>query len=95
MWFDWDPEKAAKNRKKHKVSFEMACTVFQDPLHLSVLDPDSNAEERWITVGKAANQDTLIVVHVQRFYSEGEDVIRIISARYATRKEKQEYEEGI
>ena len=94
MLFSWDPDKAEANIKKHGISFEMAQTVFDDPLHLSTLDVKRHGEERWITVGMAVNMSVLIVVHT--YYSEKEnEIIRIISARSATRKEKKQYEEGI
>jgi uncharacterized DUF497 family protein len=95
MLFEWDRIKAFKNLKKHRVSFEIASTIFNDPLHLSVIDPDVNNEDRWVTIGCSANQETLVVVHTERYQSESGEVIRIISARRATRKEKAEYEEGI
>ncbi len=95
MLFDWDPHKAIKNRKKHGISFEMASTVFGDPLHLSIPDPESREEERWITVGRSADENTLVVVHTDRIRTEDGEVLRIISARRATRREKEEYEEGI
>jgi uncharacterized DUF497 family protein len=95
MKFDWDPVKAGSNLKKHKVPFELASTVFEDPLHLSIPDPDFKGEERWVTIGVAANTKLLVVVHTERL-AEGEiEVIRIISARAATRKERKAYEEGI
>lgn len=94
MLFGWDPEKSEKNIKKHKISFELAATVFDDPLHLSVLDHKSHHEKRWITIGHAATGTTIVVVHI---YKElrGLEIIRIISARHATRKETKQYEEGI
>lgn len=94
MWFEWDAKKADKNLRKHGVSFDLAVTVFNDRLHLSIPDLSSRQEERWITVGMAADQKTLIVVHT---YAEqpGDEVVRIISARKATKKEKEDYEEGI
>ncbi len=49
--FEWDPEKAASNLKKHGVSFEDAAEIFSDPLHLSILDEADESEERWITLG--------------------------------------------
>ncbi len=94
MKIEWNTQKAQINLKKHGVSFEMAMTVFSDPMHLSVLDFSSQDENRWITIGHASDQKTLIVVHLYFEFSE-EDVIRIISARKATKKEKREYEEGI
>jgi len=95
MKFDWDPAKAEENLKKHKVSFEVATTVFDDLLHLSIEDPDSRREKRWVTIGFASTHKTLVVVHTDRLDVDGTEVIRIISARKATRKEKTVYEEGI
>lgn len=95
MWFEWDAKKAEKNLKKHGVSFDLAVTVFNDRLHLSIPDRASTQEERWITVGMAADQKTLVVVHTYKEYSSGDEMVRIISARTATKKEKEDYEEGI
>lgn len=95
MLFVWDPEKAEQNIKKHRVSFEMAQTIFDDPLHLSILDSKSHGEERWVTIGKSAAIKTLVVVHAYKTPKGGLEIIRIISARKATRKEKKQYEEGI
>lgn len=94
MLFIWDRDKAESNLRKHSISFDLAVTVFDDPLHLSVLDGKEHGEQRWVTVGLAADRQTLLAVHL---YSETgeEELIRIISARKATRKEKKQYEEGI
>jgi uncharacterized DUF497 family protein len=92
--FDWDPLKAELNWKKHGVSFELASTVFDDPIHLSVPDPD-HREARWITIGSAVNAQILVVVSTDRINMMGEEVIRLISARKATRKERKSYAEGI
>jgi uncharacterized protein len=92
MRFEWDPQKAAANQRKHKVSFEVACTVFGDPLAVTIPDDrHSKDEERWITLGQAGSSGMLLVVcHVYRDGSD-EEVIRIISARKATPKEKRQY----
>lgn len=95
MLFFWDPTKDDANVRKHGVSFELAQTVFDDPLHLSVPDGKTTTEERWITLGLAADRRTLVVVHTYREQRSGEEVVRIISARPATRQEKKQYEEGI
>lgn len=92
--FDWDPLKAELNWKKHGVSFELASTVFDDPIHLSVPDPD-HREARWVTIGLAVNTQMLVVVSTDRIGLAGEEIVRIISARKATRKERESYEEGI
>jgi uncharacterized protein len=86
----WDTRKAAANLKKHKVSFEEAGTVFADPLAVTGSDPDHSVRElRWITFGESVRGRLLVVAHTD----EG-DIIRIISARPATRREKRLYEEG-
>lgn len=95
MLFLWDPAKAGANIKKHGVSFELAQTVFEDPLHLSILDRKNNVEERWITIGKSADDKTLVVVHLYRTDEDDQEMIRIISARKATKREVKQYEEGI
>lgn len=92
MQFEWNEIKNRKNQQKHGVSFEQAKEVFDDPLHLSLLDKRfSYFEERWITVG--ATQDTQLLVVANLFFSDsGEEIIRIISARKATNLERQQYE---
>ena len=89
MKFEWDPQKATDNLKKHGVSFE-ASTVFGDPLAATVSDPEHSTEEvRLVTMGQTAKHQLVVVVHAAR----GED-IRIISARRATTGEKKKYGEG-
>ena len=89
MNFEWDPDKAARNRRKHRVSFHEAATVFGDPLAVTYHDPDhSVSEERFITVGMSRADRVLIVTHSDR----GEN-IRIISARKTTLPERKHYEE--
>jgi uncharacterized DUF497 family protein len=87
--FEWDPDKAAKNIKKHQVSFNEAATVFGDPLSMTFFDPDHSVDEdRYITVGLSRLGNLLIVAHTDRG-----DRIRIISARKATRQERKFYGE--
>ncbi len=89
MEFEWDPKKAAKNLRKHRVSFNEAATVFGDPLGTTVADPDhSLTEDRYITVGMSSRRRLVMVGHTER----GER-IRIISARELTRAERDAYEE--
>jgi uncharacterized DUF497 family protein len=87
---EWDADKAALNVKKHEVSFEEGSTVFGDPLEKTRPDQRHSApgEERWVTVGRSLDGRILVVVH-----SEQENRIRIISARRATRTEREQYEE--
>ena len=91
MYFEWDPEKAASNLDKHKVSFSEAATVFEDPLSFTVPDPDHSEEEpRLITLGASAQGRLLMVAHTER-----RDRLRLISARTLTRSERKAYEEEI
>ena len=91
MTYEWDPAKAAVNARKHRVSFEEAASIFLDPGALTFSDPDHSAEEdRWITIGLSARHRVLFVAHTER-----DDHIRLISARVATRREQQQYEEGL
>ncbi len=90
MHFQWDSAKAAKNLRKHGVSFEEASSVFYDPLAVTGADPDhSEAEERLVTFGMSSAGQLLVISHTER----GE-TIRIISARMATQPERRIYEEG-
>jgi uncharacterized DUF497 family protein len=87
--FEWDPKKDAANQRKHGVSFDEATTVFSDERALLLDDPDhSEEEERLVLLGLSANLRTLVVCHC---YREAESVIRLISARKASRKERSEY----
>ena len=87
--FEWNEEKAAYNKKKHKVSFEEASTVFKDMLSLTILDPlHSEDENRMIIIGQSEKRLLLVVVHVERG-----SVIRLISARPGTTHERKFYEE--
>lgn len=88
--FDWDSAKAATNLRKHGVSFEEAATVFGDPLALTFPDPDhSRREARFVTIGQSLRECVLVVAHTDR-----KRVIRIISARRATKRERAIYEHG-
>jgi len=88
--FEWDPRKDAENQRKHRISFQEARTVFADEYAVLVDDPDhSTAEERYILVGLSTSFRVLVVVHT---YRRGDDTIRIISARKATKPERQQYD---
>lgn len=90
MRFEWDPAKARHNLRKHRISFEEAGSIFYDPLAATGADPDhSEEEERMITLGMSFRGRLLIVAHAER-----DNVIRIISARIATRSERSIYEEN-
>ena len=90
MKFEWDPNKAARNLKKHGVSFHEAATVFGDSLSTTFPDPDhSDDEDRYITIGLSSGGRLLFVSHADRG-----DRVRLISAREATRGERMSHEEG-
>jgi uncharacterized protein len=88
--FEWDARKAARNRAKHRVSFQEAATAFGDPLGRITDDPrHTAAEERFALLGESHRGRLLVVMFVER----GE-AIRVISARKATRLERRAYEES-
>ena len=94
--FEWDEAKNLANRRKHRVSFEEASAVFRDPLYVSVQDRIEDGEPRWQTLGSVEGLLVLAVAHTVREELDGGsavEVIRIVSARRATRKERQRYEE--
>ena len=92
MRFEWDPAKATANLKKHRISFEQAKTVFYDESAVQFFDENhSSGEERFIMLGMSSDARLLVVCHCER--AEGE-VIRIISARKATRSEASFYRGG-
>jgi uncharacterized protein len=92
MKFEWNEDKNTLNKQKHGISFEEAKEIFDDALHLSKLDKRfSYFEERWITLG-ASKRNKILVVANLFFTDEGEEIIRIISARKANKQERQSYE---
>ena len=93
MEFTWDPIKDNHNKSKHGISFETASWVFSDPLQMSVLDRVVDCEQRWKTMGRIGALAIIVVVHT---YTEknGKKIIRIISARKATGRERKYYEKG-
>ena len=96
MRFEWDEGKNLANQRKHGVSFEEASQVFVDPLYVSVQDRIEGGEQRWQTLGIVGGLLLLMVANTFREeYDEGTltEVIRIISARRATPKERRRYEE--
>jgi hypothetical protein len=86
--FEWDPDKAAENVKKHGVDFVEASTIFGDPLEVTIQDPaHSEGEARFLSLGLSATGRALVVA-----YTEREGRIRIIHARVAEPKERRAYE---
>jgi uncharacterized DUF497 family protein len=94
--FEWDPNKALINTRKHGVSFEEATQVFDDPMALTVFDNEesSDTEDRWVTLGQIGGKHYLVVVHTFRSTNEEAITIRLISARQATKHEIRQYEQG-
>lgn len=88
--FDWDPGKARRNLRKHRIDFNEGSTVFADTLSITISDPDhSDGEDRWVTVGLSNRYRLLVVVH-----TEEDETIRIISVRTANPIERKKNEEG-
>jgi uncharacterized DUF497 family protein len=89
LQFTWDPKKATANLRKHGVGFPEAATAFADPHSITIADPDHSAgEERFVLIGQSDRRRLVVVAHVERG-----DLIRIISARPASRRERNTYEE--
>jgi uncharacterized protein len=87
--FIWDDNKAGENQRKHKISFEEAQTVFTDPNARMIFDPEHSADEdRFVILGISSALKLLVVCHC---YREKDMVIRIISARKATKQEQKQY----
>jgi uncharacterized DUF497 family protein len=86
--FEWDPEKAASNLKKHGVAFTEAMTIFGDPFEVTIPDPDHSDDEfRFLSMGLSESNRLLVVA-----YTERDQRTRIISAREASPQERREYE---
>ena len=93
--FEWDAKKARTNFEKHKISFDEARTIFNDPSLVTFHDDfHSEAEERFISIGLSENSRVLLVVHTEREEVAEKIVIRIISCRKAIPAERKIYEEG-
>jgi len=89
--FEWDENKAVSNLRKHRVTFDEASTVFADPLAVIFEDEEHSRDEtREIMIGCSVLPRLLLVSFTQR----GHDLVRIISARQATTRERKDYEEG-
>lgn len=88
---EWSKRKNRLNTVNHRVDFSEAQTIFDDPLHVTVGDPDHSFDEsRYITIGRSAENRLLIIAHTFE-----NDKIRIITARKPTRSERKNYEEGV
>ena len=93
--FEWDDAKAKSNLAKHGVNFMDAMSVLLDPLAMTRFDdPHSDDEQRWVSLGRAANHQLLLVVHTFNASGLNAALVRLISARIATRREREQYEQG-
>ncbi len=91
MKFEWDTNKEKINIQKRGITFEQASYVFADPFALSKYDDEhSEDEDRWVLIGKSLSEVVLVVVHTFRD-DNGAEFVRIISARRATKRERQAY----
>lgn len=92
--FEWDDAKAKANFKKHGILFQVAAQVFDDPFHIATQDRFEQGEHRWQTIGMAEGYLVLLVAHTTRQQYENDfiEVVRIISARPATKQERKRYE---
>jgi uncharacterized protein len=98
MRYEWDERKNHENQRKHGVSFELAASVFDDPLCMIAFDrQDETGEQRWHAIGalplKPGIGAVLVVVHAYREDRDGEEFIRIISARQAHNHDVRRYQE--
>ena len=92
--FEWDQTKNETNKRKHGIDFETAQLIFDDPFCLTFVERLSDGEERWHAIGSIEKIMVLVVVHT--YWEEGSDeVIRIISARRATGRERKLYAQAI
>jgi len=91
--FTWDENKNRRNKRKHRISFETAALVFDDPYHVSTLEREVGGEARWQTIGMVRGVQMLLVAPTSEFDDE-EKIVRIISARKATPQERRIYAEG-
>ena len=93
MDYEWNEAKNALNTQKHGLPFELAVRVFDDPHHLTLFNREVGKEVRWHTIGCIENIVVIMVVHTLRS-RDGQQVMRIISARKASRLERKNYEKN-
>jgi uncharacterized protein len=90
--FTWDPQKAASNLLKHKISFDTAIQVFDDPHAVFLQDRIEDGEPRWQVIGSVKGIEMLLVAYASKGFDDNMEYIRIISARRADKHERQIYE---
>jgi len=93
MYFDWDERKLRKNLKEHGIHFDDATLVFEDPYRITEEDSVVDGEKRWRTVGIAFDVTVLLVVHLEEDF-DGDILVRMISARKATKGESDDYDQS-
>ena len=96
--FEWDPRKAEANRLKHRVSFDLAEAAFADPEAILARDRTVEGEQRWHLIGNVGDIGgilLLLVVHTFREVEDGDEIIRIISARRADANERKAYQAAL
>jgi uncharacterized protein len=93
MRFAWNAQKAGTNLRKHHISFEEACTIFADPSILTMHDEEhSSSEDRWVSLGASFQARILVVVHTwPEPVDNDEELVRLISARRANKREVAQY----
>ncbi len=90
--FKWDFQKAKQNKLRHKISFELAASVFRDPKALTIYDDlHSVSEDRWVTLGISSSGILIVVSHTFNEDDKNNVTIRIITARKATKNESKQY----
>jgi uncharacterized protein len=93
--FEWDDAKAESNLAKHGVDFTDAMSVLLDPLAMTRFDDEhSDDEKRWVSVGRVGNDQLLLVVHTFIATAPNTALVRLISARPANKREREQYEKG-
>ncbi|MEO8659925.1 MAG: BrnT family toxin [Bryobacteraceae bacterium] len=92
--FEWDHDKDATNRRKHRLGFETAKLVFDDPNCLTFVERVADGEERWHAIGEIGGSLIVTVVHIYRL-ERADEVVRIISARRADPQERRLYVETL
>ncbi len=93
MGFEWDENKKKANLKNHGVSLEEVIQIFDDPFHISILDKRFDYfDERWITIGITKRKKVIVAGYLYYLTEEGEEITRMITARKATKKEREQYE---
>lgn len=91
--FEWDPQKAKENLRKHRIGFERAATIFRDPQALSIFDiTHSQDKERWVTLGLDSSGTLFVTIHTFYALDDSSHRVRIISARKANKKEARQYQ---